>query len=104
MLQFDETTPAGRPLLSIDFTKLLPTGVTVASAVVTCTVAADSAAADATPSSRLDGSPTITGGAIVSQFFKTGVVNCDYILTFLATYSDGQKEPVDAEIAVRAFT
>jgi hypothetical protein len=57
---------------------------------------------DPTPSNRLDGGVQLVG-EIASQFFKDGVENADYILTYLFTFSDGSKEPFDAVISVRKF-
>jgi hypothetical protein len=102
MQKFDPTTPAGRPLLAVDFSRLLPEGVTVASASVAIEVHALSAAGDASAASRLDGAATI-GGAVVSQWFKNGVEDVDYVLTFVATFSDGQIEPVEVEMPVRRY-
>lgn len=39
----------------------------------------------------------------VSQWFKNGVTDVDYVLTFLATFSDGQIEPVEVEMPVRQY-
>jgi hypothetical protein len=103
MLKFDPTSPAGRPLLSVDFSRLLPQGVTIASATVAIEVHALSAANDTSPSSRLDGPPSISGGAVISQWFKNGLENVDYVLSFIATFSDGQIEPVEVEMAVRRY-
>lgn len=102
MYEFSPTTSAGRPPCAIDFTRLLPSGVTVSSCVVTAVVHPTSEATDSSPSSRLDGSPTISS-AIVTQFFLGGVNEVDYVLTFLATFSNGQKEPVQAKLPVRAY-
>lgn len=103
MLRFDPTSPAGRPLLSVDFSRLLPQGVTISSAAVTIEVHALSAALDATPTARLDGPPSVSGGVTVSQWFQNGVENVDYVLSFIATFSDGQIEPVEVEIPVRRY-
>lgn len=103
MLKFDPTTPAGRPLLSVDFSRLLPEGVTIASAAVAIEVHALSAAQDATPASRLDGPPSISDGVTISQWFTTGIENVDYVLSFIATFSDGQIEPVEVEMPVRRY-
>jgi hypothetical protein len=62
----------------------------------------NSAVIDPTPSNRLDGVVQLVG-EIASQFFKDGVENADYILTYLVTFSDGSKEPFDAVICVRKF-
>ena len=104
MYKFDPTTPAGRPLLSVNFSRLLPDGVTVASAAVAIEVHALSASADADAEDRLDGAPSVGGdGVTVSQWFHNGVENVDYVLTFIATFSDGQIEPVEVEMPVRRY-
>ncbi len=41
-------------------------------------------------------------GKTVSQFFSGGVDEVDYIITFIATYSDAEIEPVDAVLERRA--
>ena len=104
MQKFDPTTPAGRPLLSVDFSRLLPPSVTIASASVAIEVHALSAAADANASARLDGSPVLsTDHTTISQWFHNGVADADYVLTFIATFSDGQIEPVEVEMPVRRY-
>jgi hypothetical protein len=104
MLTFDPTTPAGRPLLSVDFSRLLPSGITIASATVTIDVRDTSPAGDASASSRLDGAAFVDPtGTIVSQWFRNGVADVDYVLSFLATFTDGQIEPVQVEMPVRRY-
>ena len=104
MQRFDPTTPAGRPRLTVDFSRLLPEGVTIDSAEVTIEVHALSAGADADPGSRLDGAPEIGSGATtIAQRFRDGIENVDYVLTFIATFTDGQVEPVEAELSVRRY-
>ena len=104
MYKFDPTTSAGRPLLSVDFSRLLPSGVTIASAVVTIEVHALSAATDPNAVDRLDGSPILSGDEkTVSQWFVNGIDDVDYVLTFIATFSDGQIEPVEVEMPVRRY-
>ena len=109
ILRFSDTTPAGRPLLSISLARHLEqiqkfTGVrpTVSDCVLSCRMHPESAVADATPAGRLDG-PRVITSEIVSQFFKDGVADADYILTYLVTLSDGSKEAFDAVISVRTF-
>jgi hypothetical protein len=102
MYKFDPTTPAGRLLLAVDFTRLLPEGITVASATVAIGVHTLSAASDADAADRLDGAPQIdASGVTVAQWFHEGIEDVDYVLTFIATFSDGQVEPVDVEMPVR---
>jgi hypothetical protein len=104
MQKFDSTTPTGRLLLSVDFSRLLPPNETIASADVTIEVHALSAVPDAAASDRLDGPPILSGDAkTVSQWFNQGVADVDYVLTFIATFSSGQIEPVEVEMPVRHY-
>jgi len=104
MDKFDPTTPAGRPLLSVDFSRLLPESVTISSASVTIEVHALSAADDPDAASRLDGAASLSADqTTISQWFTDGVENVDYVLTFIATLSDGQIEPVEVEMQVRRY-
>jgi hypothetical protein len=104
MQKFDPTTPAGRPLLSVDFSRLLPPSVTIASASVTIQVHALSAADDGNAAARLDGAPILSADhTTISQWFIGGVEEVDYVLTFIATFSDGQIEPVEVEMPVRRY-
>jgi hypothetical protein len=109
MLRFSDTTPLARPLLSISTARHLDaiekfTGVrpSISSVVMSCRMHPDSAVTDPSPSARLDGAHVVTG-EIVSQFFKDGMVDADYIVTYLVTFSDGSKEAFDAVISVRTF-
>ncbi len=108
-LRFSDTTPAGRPLLSISVARHLDqiekfSGIrpTVSACVMSIAMHPESAVIDPTPSNRLDGTLQLVG-EIASQFFKGGVENADYILTYLLTFSDGSIEPFDAVISVRKF-
>lgn len=109
ILRFADTTPAGRPYLSISVAKHLDaiemfTGSrpTISSVTMSCRMHPDSAVVDPSPSARLDGAHVITG-EIISQFFKDGLAGADYIITYLVTFNDGSKEPFDAAISVRTF-
>ena len=78
--------------------------MTIASASVTIEVHALSAAGDASAAGRLDGAPLLsTDHTTISQWFKEGVENVDYVLTFIATFTDGQIEPVEVEMPVRRY-
>lgn len=98
MEKFDATTPAGRPLLSVDFVNLLPAGTTLSSCVVSIAVESGT---DANPNSRLSG-PAVIVGTVAAQFFQTGLVGVTYVLTFLGTFSNGEIEPVCVRITVLA--
>jgi hypothetical protein len=108
-LRFSDTTPAGRPLLSISVARHLDqiekfSGIrpTVSACVMSIAMHPASAVIDPAPSNRLDGGIQLVG-EIASQFFKDGTENADYILTYLFTFSNGSKEPFDAMISVRKF-
>jgi hypothetical protein len=104
MQKFDPTTQAGRPLLSVDFSRLLPVGVTIASADVSIAVHELSQGADDEPSARLDGDSIVSDDRkTVSQWFTGGIPDVDYVLSFVATFSDGQIEPVEVEMPVRRY-
>jgi hypothetical protein len=107
--RWTDTTPAGRSLLSITTAdhldlvqKFTGSRPAISDCTMSCRMHPNSFVADPSPSSRLDGNRTITG-EIVSQFFKDGVADADYILTYLVTFSDGSKEAFDAVISVRTF-
>jgi hypothetical protein len=104
MQKFDSTTSAGRLLLSVDFSRLLPPNVTVASAAVTIEVHALSAVDDPDVADRLDGAALVSvDETTVSQWFQGGLDDVDYVLTFIANFSDGQIEPVAVEMPVRRY-
>jgi hypothetical protein len=104
MQKFDATTSAGRLLLSVDFSRLLPPSVTVASADVTIAVHVLSAVGDPDVADRLDGAAIVSvDQTTVSQWFAGGVEDVDYVLTFIASFSDGQIEPVAVEMPVRRY-
>jgi len=75
-----ETTP-----LVFDFLSKLPIGDTIASAVCTCTVWSG---VDASPSSVLSGSATISGSK-VTQTITGGVAGVTYKITCAATTTAG---------------
>ena len=109
ILRFADTSPAGRPLLSISVARHLDqiekfTGSrpTVSDCIMSCRMHPESAVTDPTPSARLDGNRTLSGD-VVSQFFIGGVDGAAYILTYLITFSDGSKEPFDAVISIQTF-
>ena len=109
ILRFTDTTPAGRPLLSISvkdhldgIEKFTGSRPTISECVMSCRIHPESVVVDPSPSGRLDGNRVIIG-EIVSQFFIGGLDNADYILTYLITFSDSSKEAFDAVISVRTF-
>ena len=109
ILRFADTTPAGRPLLSISVArhqdqieKFTGTRPTISSVDLFCRMHPESVVTDPNPSARLDGNWTLSGDA-VSQFFIGGVDGATYVITYLITFSDGSKEPFDAVISVQTF-
>lgn len=104
ILLFSPTTPAGRPSLSVSFARMLPQGVTVASVESLCIVHPDCTVPDSSAAERLEDIAVVqSDGKTVSQFFSGGVAGVDYIITFIATYSDAEIEPVDAVLSVREY-
>lgn len=74
----------------------VPTGVTISSAVTTATVYSGT---DASPSSLINGSATISG-ATVSQSITAGSVGVIYYIKCTATLSDGQILAIGGYLAV----
>lgn len=85
---FDAADPLESEVYTFDFVKDLPTGETIASAVWTCTVAADSDADDAAASSRLSGSPTVIGKKTSHRLLGL-VAGVKYLLQAVATTNTG---------------
>ncbi|HEY4265160.1 MAG TPA: hypothetical protein VGM72_07575 [Micropepsaceae bacterium] len=105
MQKFDTTTPEGRLLLSVDFSRLLPPGVTIASAAVTIAVHTLSVADDSDATDRLDGSAIVSDDqTTISQWFQFGLDDVDYVLTFVASFSDGEIVPLAVEMPVRLYS
>lgn len=91
---FSEINPAETVTLTFDFGPMLTTGVTVGAPQATCSVVSG---VDPSPSSRLDGVPTVTNSpsdkganrAVLQQVTTMqGAVR--YLLTMLVTTSDNQ--------------
>jgi hypothetical protein len=101
------TTPVSLPpklvgetlIEPVDYTTLLPTGVTIASAAVTAGVYLG---VDATPTDILSGNATVAG-AVVSQEVIAGLPGVDYLLTYAATCSDGEVIEQERILPVTAF-
>lgn len=102
--RFNPITPDGKPSLSVSFARMLPAGETIASADIECVVHPLSAVTDTEAAKRLAGANAISeDGKVISQFFSGGADDVDYILTFIATYSNGEIVPVDVVLSVRAY-
>jgi hypothetical protein len=99
ILRFEPVTPADMPLLSVDFSYLLPPGVTILGGAVSIMVAPTSLVPDALASSRLSGGALLNGNYLM-QFFATGVDWTSYFLTFEAILSNNETISVTAELTV----
>jgi len=97
-MSFSPKTPTEQELFGFDFSRLLPSGVTISSAVVTATVIDGT---DADPSAMISGSATISG-SLVSQLVIGGVAGVTYCLKCAATFSDGQVPELHDDLAVEA--
>lgn len=88
MLTYPAKLVAERRFATMDFTAQLAqlgSGITIASCVVSIAVTEGD---DSNPSAVLDGGSVINGN-VVGQWIKGGVAGAFYILTWLATCSDG---------------
>jgi hypothetical protein len=103
MQKFDSTTPAGRPRLSVEFRGCFRrASLSLRRALPSKCMRSRLRTPDAVD--RLDGAPVVSPDhTTVSQWFHQGVEDVDYVLTFIATFSDGQIEPVEVELPVRRF-
>lgn len=83
----------------------LPSTVTVSSITTLCVVHPNSLVkTDLTPQARLEALPVVQADAItVSQFFSNGVAGTDYIVSWIAVYSDNEVERVDSRIMCNAY-
>lgn len=76
--------------LAINFVNDLPSGDTISSATITCTVADDSGETDATPQARIVGGPFYPNSTTVSfSFGGSPVTGCKYKITITATTAAG---------------
>lgn len=88
---FADIAPDEQINLAIDFTSRLSPGDTIASITNwTCTVADDSLAPDAAPSSRLIGSPSLSG-AVVTQAVGNCLSGVTYVMEALVQTAAGDK-------------
>jgi len=92
----DPKPVTGTVLRQFDFSSLLQTGETLASAVVTASVYSGT---DPTPSAIISGSATVSGG-VVSQNITAGVLGCIYELLCVATTSVPHSIPMAAFLAI----
>ncbi len=93
---FDACTPNETLLLPFDFTSRFAAGVTISSAVCTCSVWSGT---DATPSSRLSGAAT-TAGMVATQKVTGQLAGNVYLFAMKATGSDGSVRELDGLLAV----
>jgi len=82
--------------LTVDYTDMLDTGETLSSSTVTCEVFSGE---DATPSSRLSGSPEISSSR-VRQLFEPSEAYVGYLVTFTTVTSTGRTLVIAGKLAV----
>jgi hypothetical protein len=88
--QFSNVAPDESVGLSFDFASYLSPGDSLASVTSwTCTVAEQSLEPDASPSSRLSGSPT-TSGTLVIQRVQGCLANVTYVMEALVQTVNGE--------------
>lgn len=97
-MEFTPKKPLERELFAFRFTRQLPSGVTIASAVWTSTVVQGT---DTGAAAMISGPAAIVGDK-VSQLVINGVDGVQYALECEATLSDGQKVRLCATLWVRA--
>ena len=98
MLISTTVTGDDKPVLTADFTpyldRLVGSDVTLSSVVVVCRAAdSESAALDASASSRPDGSVSVSS-PYAQQRLASLVEGADYIIEFRGTFSDGSVETI----------
>lgn len=102
-VRFRATTPTARPLLSVNFKRLLRSGAVLTSVAVTIEVHEKSAVSDPSPSAHIFMLAYLQPDNITaSQWFSGGIAGADYILTFHATCSVGEIEPMQVILPVRS--
>jgi hypothetical protein len=91
--------PAEAKLVRFEFSTEIEAGSTIQSLTRTITTLAGT---DASPSSVLDGSPTIDNANLYAlQRVKDGLADCDYEIRMLATDNAGLKHLIVATLPVR---
>lgn len=97
MLSFDPKAYAAGYNIGFNFLSLLPVGVTVSSAAITCAVETGT---DASPSSLVSAAVIASPVVNVPLVANAGVVGVIYRITVLATGSDGKKYSLEGLVAV----
>ncbi len=97
-MEFDPKKPAAQEYFALRFTRQLATGITIVSAVWTCTVVSGT---DAAAAAMISG-PAVIVGDKVSTLVIDGVDGVQYCLECMATFSDGQRVPLCATLWVRS--
>jgi hypothetical protein len=113
MQDFDAKKTSERFIYSVGFSKYLTGGVTITSCDATVAVSDYSDAADPSPMSMIDsavglnstamvikGVP-VASGAAVTVALKGGIVNCTYVVSFIATLSTGEIAYEEVKLPVR---
>lgn len=91
---------AGSPVIQVDLISQLPLGVSLSSATATVTVTSGT---DATPSTLLSGSPTVSSTIVnLPTAVGGGVAGVIYNIKVDATGSDGKHYIEDVVVAVLA--
>lgn len=102
--RYRDIAPAARPSLSLDFEWVLPADVTIDSVQTLCAVHPASKAVDALAATRLQGVPNISADRkMVSQFFMGGLAEVIYVISYRATYSNGETIQADVILAVHPY-
>src|SRR5258708_34728892 len=101
---FDDIESSETDVFSFDFKRLLASGETIIGATWTCGVASDSTATDASPASRLLGSPFTdpTTPTITSQRCGNFLAGVRYLLEAAIPTSNGNTKAMHAHVTCRA--
>lgn len=102
MLQFATKHPDEKPTLTFDFTRDLPTGVTLAASPAPSVDVAVFDGTDASPSDVKDGSPQVASPNLL-QGSKGGVSGVTYLVTAKAYDSNGKPWVIQALLPVRSY-
>lgn len=104
MLTNPAVAPGARIPISFNYADILAEmpGVTITGIAVTIEVHPLSRRSDATPNARLSGAAFLDGSSAV-QWFENGLADVNYALTFKATLSQSEVDPVVIIQPVRQF-
>lgn len=115
MLRYADKLEDAKVVLSWDATSILPDGVTLTSATCTIALSEYSDVNDDSPSEMKSGTAqinaedvvldgvTVTAGKAASQLIIDGVPGAEYLITWMADFSDGiQRDGEQGLLTVRA--